>query len=341
MKITRIGLDLGKNVFQIHGVDRQGQVRLRERVRRSALLEYLGRLPGCLIGIEASGGAHYWARELMKQGHTVRMMAPQFVKPYRKGGKNDGQDAEAICEAVGRPNMRFVPVKSAEQQAVLTVHRVRALVVGQRTALVNQGRGLLAEFGIVLGKGVGQFRRALAQILEDGDNGLPGLVRQTLADLRDRFVALEQAKLHYDRKLAELARESEPARQAMAVPGIGKISASAVQASIGDPAVFRNGRQFAAWIGLTPRQNSSAERQRLGGITKRGDTYLRTLLIHGARSAIRTAGQRDDPRSGWINRVVARRGVNRAAVALANKNARILWAMMRYESAYRPASLPA
>lgn len=341
MKVTRVGLDLAKAVFQVHGVDAQGKAVVRERLKRARLLAYFAKLPACLIGIEASGGAHYWARELTKLGHTVRLMAPQFVTPYRQGGKNDYRDAEAICEAVGRARMRFVPVKSVEQQALMAVHRARALVVGQRNAIGNQLRGLLAEFGIVVGRGVAQLRRALPEILEDGQNGLPGLARQTFAELWERLIALDQSKAAYDAQIRQLARASEPAQRLTEIEGVGEITATAALATVGDAGVFRNGRQFSAWLGVTPRQRSSGERQRLGGITKQGDTYLRTLFIHGARAAIQAASRRDDPRSRWIKALVERRGKNRAAVALANKNARIVWAMLRYEQPYRPALQPA
>jgi transposase len=337
MKITRVGLDLAKNVVQVHGVDRTGNVVVRKRLSRGKVLEYFAGVQPCLIGMEASGGAHQWARELAKLGHTVKMMAPKYVSPYRKGGKNDGQDADAICEAVGRPNMRFVPVKSLEQQALLTVHRTRQLVVGQRTALINQARGLLAEFGIVLAKGPTHVRRRLPEILEDAQNGLPALVREVLAEIRGRLVGLDETKVHYDRKLSELVKNDERARRVMELQGIGEITASAAVATMGDGSVFRNGRHFAAWLGVTPRQHSSGERQRLGAMTKHSDPYLRTLFIHGARSAIASMMHGDDPRSRWVQRLVERRGKNRAAVALAAKNARIVWAMVRHEKPYRPA----
>jgi transposase len=266
-------------------------------------------------------------------------MAPKYVTPYRKGGKNDGQDAEAICEALGRPNMRFVPVKSLEQQAVLAVHRARRMVVEQRTALINQARGLLAEFGIVIAKGPAQARRGLPQILEDVEGALPGLMREVLAELYERLLVLEERKAYYDRKVSELVQEDEAARRAMKIEGVGEITASAAVAMMGDGTAFRNGRHFAAWLGVTPRQHSSGERQRLGKMTKHSDAYLRTLFIHGARAAIGSMMHRDDRRSRWVQRLVERRGKNRAAVALAAKNARILWAMVRYDKPYRPGAL--
>ena len=335
MKVTRVGIDLAKTVFQVHGVNRADEVVLRKRLRRAKVLEYFGELAPCLIGMEACGGAHQWARELAKLGHTVKLMAPKYVRPYRKGGKNDGEDAEAICEALGRPNMRFVPVKTPEQQAVLAVHRARRMVVEQRTAVINQARGLLAEFGIVMAKGPAQARRRLPEILEDAEGALPGLMREVLVELYERLLGLEQRKAYYDGKISELAKAEEAARRAMKIEGVGEITASAAVATMGDGSAFRNGRHFAAWLGVTPRQHSSGERQRLGKITKHSDPYLRTLFIHGARAAIASMMHRDDARSRWVQRLVERRGKNRAAVALAAKNARTLWAMVRYETPYR------
>jgi transposase len=301
------------------------------------MLTFFASLPPCLIGIEACAGAHYWARELIKLGHDVRLMAAQFVSPYRKGGKNDANDAEAICEAVGRPTMRFVPVKSEEAQAVLAVHRARALTVAERTALVNQVRGLLGEFGIVAGAGTAQVRRLLAAI-GAGERSLPLLARETMGELHDRLRTLDERILAYDKKITALAKQSEPAQRLMAIEGIGPITATALVASVGNAQAFKSGRQFAAWLGLTPRQHSSGGKSRLGAISKRGDVVLRTLLIHGTRSTLRLTANKDDSKSRWAEALKARSCNNVAAVALAAKNARIIWAMLARGTEYRVAA---
>jgi len=329
MTVKRIGIDLAKRVFEVCGVDEREQVVLRKTLRRGKVLEFFAQLPPCLMGMEACGSAHYWARELGRLGHEVRLMAPQFVAPYRKNDKNDANDAEAICEAVGRPSMRFVPVKSEQQQAVLALHRARELLVRQRTALANHVRGLLAEFGIVVsGKGPARVCSALPGILEDGENGLPGLMREVLSDAYRRLGELDREVKAYDRKVARLARDDEVACRLMEVEGVGPLTATAVVASVGDPRMFKNGRQFAAWLGLVPRQHSSGGRSRQGRITKRGDVYLRTLLVHGARAVIRRLEKRDDARGWWVKPLLERRGFNKTTVALAAKNARILWVLM-------------
>ena len=340
MKFTRCGLDIAKVVFQVHGVNERGAVQERKRLSRPKVLEYFAQLPPCLIGIEACGSAHYWARELAKLGHTAKLMAAQFVTPYRKRGKNDANDAEAICEAVGRPNMRFVAVKSPEQQAVLMVHRARRLAVGQRTALVNQLRGLLGEFGLVVPKGVGRLRAQLPSILEDAENGLPELAREVLDRLLERLHQLDEHIRQHELKIRELAQHSEPARRLMQIESIGAMTATAIVAGMGDPQVFKSGRNYAASLGLIPRQNSSGNTTRLGSITKRGDRYLRTLLVHGARSYLRVVDKKTDGKSAWARRLKERRHVNVAAVALAAKHARIAWAMLARGTEYRPVQLP-
>ena len=335
MEITRVGLDIAKRVFQVHGVDERGRAAVTKKLSRAEVLEFFAQLRPCLIGIEACGGAHYWGRELGRLGHTVKLMAAQFISPYRKSGKNDANDAEAICEAVGRPNMRFVGIKSEEQQAVLMMHRVRTLVVANRTALVNQVRGLLGEFGIVVPVGIGRLRAQLPQILEDAENGLPTLARRILADLLQQLHHLDELVEHYERELRALAQLSEPAQRLMQINGIGPITATALVASVGDARVFKNGRQFAAWLGLTPRQYSSGGITRLGRITKRGDRYLRMLLVHGARALLRFVNRKADARSAWAKALKERRHVNIAAVALAAKHARIIWALLAKGSEYR------
>ncbi len=337
MKFTRCGLDIAKQVFQVHGVNEHGVVKGRKVLQRAKVREFFAQLPPCLIGIEACGSAHYWARELSKLGHTVKLMAGQYVAAYRKRDKNDVNDAEAICEAVGRPNMRFVAVKSEEQQAVLMVHRARALAVVNRTAQVNQIRGLLGEFGLVVPKGVARLRRELPGILEDAENGLPVLARGVLSGLLEQLREVDARVSGYDRQIRTLAEASEPARRLMRVEAIGPQTATALVAMMGDPHVFKNGRGFAAWVGITPRQHSSGGKERLGHITRQGDRYLRTLLVHGARSYLRVVDKKTDAKSDWARRLKARRHVNVAAVALAAKHARIAWAMLAHGTEYRPA----
>ena len=335
--VARVGLDIAKSVFQLHAVDVHGKPVFRKTLSRGEMLGFFAKLTPCLIGIEACAGSHYWARELIKLGHDARLMAAQFVSPYRKGGKNDANDAEAICEAVGRPNMRFVPVKSEEAQAVLAVHRARALTVSERTALINQVRGLLGEFGIVTGAGTAHARKLLADI-GTGARQLPALARETIGELHDRLRALDERILAYDRKISALAKQSEPAQRLMAIEGVGPITATALVASVGNAQAFKNGRQFAAWLGLVPRQNSSGGKTRLGSISKRGDVMLRTLLIHGTRSALQRMANKTDQKSVWAEALKARSCSNVAAVALAAKNARISWAMLARGTEYRVAA---
>jgi transposase len=336
MKFTRCGLDIAKHVFQVHGVNEHDVMKGRKTLARPKVLEYFAQLPPCLIGLEACAGAHYWARELTKLGHTVKLMGAQFVTPYRKRGKNDANDAEAICEAVGRPNMHFVAIKSEEQQAVLMVHRARTLVVANRTALVNQIRGLLGEYGLVVAKGVARLRAQMPQILEDAENGLPALAREVLEGLLEQFRDLDRRIRQYDVKIRSLAQQSEPARRLMQVDAIGPQTATALVASMGDPHVFKSARNYAASLGLTPRQDSSGGTTRLGPITKQGDRYLRTLLVHGARAYLRFVDRKSDGKSAWARRLKERRHVNVAAVALAAKHARIAWAMLARGTEYRP-----
>ncbi|WP_431113013.1 IS110 family transposase [Variovorax paradoxus] len=329
MKITTVGIDLAKNVFQVHGVDEHGKAVLKKQLRRDQVAAFFVNLPPCLIGMEACGSAHHWARKLEGMGHAVRLMAPQFVKPYVKTNKNDAADAEAICEAVGRPNMRFVPVKNIEQQAVLALHRVRQAFVRARTAQANQIRGLLGEFGIVIPQGIGYIANRVPELIEDGANDLPGAFRLLVQRLLDHFKDLDRQVEELEAKIQAWHRGSELSRKLAEVPGIGPITASALVASIGDAKNFDSGRQVAAWLGLVPKQHSSGGKAGLLGMSKRGDTYLRTLLIHGARSVIYRVGQKAEA-CGWIAGVVNRRNKNIAAVALANKNARIVWALLAH-----------
>jgi transposase len=335
MKITTIGIDLAKEVFQIHGVDAHGKTVLRRQLRRSEMAKYFANLEPCLIGMEACGSAHYWARKLGEFGHTVKLMAPQFVKPYVKTNKNDMADSEAICEAVSRPNMRFVPIKNVEQQALLSVHRARQGFVKARTAQANQIRGLLSEFGIVMPQGIRAIAKRMPDILEDAENGIPGTMRKLLERLNDHLKELGRQVEELELQIKRWHIESEASIKLAAIPGIGPITASAIVATVGNATEFKNGRQLAAWLGLVPKQHSSGGKQTLLGISKRGDTYLRTLLIHGARAVIRFAENKGEPDS-WLRKLIARRNKNVAAVALANKNARIVWALLAKDTLFHP-----
>src|SRR5277367_3333491 len=336
MNVTTVGIDLAKLVFQVHGVDGHGKAVIRKQLKRADLIRYFANLAPCLIGMEACGGAHFWARKLSEFGHTVKLMAPQFVKPYVKTNKNDARDAEAICEAVARPNMRFVPVKNVEQQVLLGIHRARQGFVKARTVQANQIRGLLAEFGIVMPKGVRFVGNQMPGILEDAENGLPDKSRELFAQLLTHFRDLDRQMDELGRQIKEWHQQNEQSRRLEKIPGLGPLSASAVVASIGDAKSFRNGRQFAAWLGLVPRQKSSGGKEQLLGISKRGDTYLRTLLIHGARSVLFSLKRHNNSAAGWLMRVAERRNPNIAAVALANKNARTIWALLAHGREYQP-----
>ena len=339
MKVTRVGIDLAKEVFQIHGVDGQGKTVLRRKLRRGEMMKFFKELPACLIGLEACASSHHWARQLSALGHTVKLIAPQFVKPYVKGNKNDANDAEAICEAVGRPSMRFVPIKTVEQQNIQALHRIRTELVRQRTAKVNQIRGLLGEYGLVARQGVAVLRKALPEILEDAENGLMSDFRALLAGLREDLVYLDERVLTLDQRINTLAHSHAEARRLMKLRGVGPITATALVASLGDGHLFQRGRDASAWVGLVPGQHSSGGKDRLLGISKRGDAYLRTLLIHGARSAINAAKNKDDSLSRWVQNLCHRRNKNIAAVALANKTMRMAWAMLKsgaeYQADYR------
>jgi transposase len=340
MKITTIGIDLAKAVFQIHGVDGRGKVAVRKQLKRAEMSSYFANLEPCLIGMEACGSAHHWARKLEGYGHTVKLMAPQFVKAYVKTNKNDMADAEAICEAVSRPNMRFVAMKTVEQQAILSVHRARQGFVKARTAQGNQIRGLLSEFGVVIPQGIGLIMKQVPEILEDGENGLPRTMRNLLERLTENLQEMDRQVKELEAQIQVWHRENEASRRLAEIPGLGPITASAIVATVGDAREFKNGRQLAAWMGLVPRQHSSGGKQTLLGISKRGDSYLRTLMIHGARAVIRFAENKAQP-EGWLKKLMARRNKNVAAVALANKNARIVWALLTKDQMFRPDYTPA
>lgn len=337
MELHAVGIDLAKTVFQIHGANQHGKRVLQKRVSRAKLVETVAKLPPCLIGMEACQGAHQWARRFETFGHTVRLINPRFVTPYRRGNKNDGNDAAAICEAVTRADMRFVPVKQAAQLDVQAAHRARDRIVKSRTALINQIRGCLAEHGIVMPRGARQARCLLPEILEDGENGLSGLARQTYQLLLEELQALDARQARFDALLKQALNADEACQRLQTIPGVGVLTATAMVAAVGEAKVFKNGRQMAAFLGLVPRQHSSGEKQRLGSISKRGNTVLRTLLIHGARAVLRYAGAKTDARSRWLQALVARRGMNVAAVALANKMARTCWVLLTRGERYKPA----
>jgi transposase len=338
MKLIRVGVDLAKNVFQVHGVDRSEKAVWRRKLIRSNWIRtLLARVePGCEIGMEACSGAHHWARLLQAQGYTVKLIAPQFVKPYVKSNKNDANDAEAICEAMSRPSMRFVAVKTVEQQDIQAVHRVRSSLVDQRKATANQIRGLTSEYGLIAPKELLYLRAAIPRWLEDLDNGLSERFRRLLRGLWQDLMALDQRISELDREIDQIARQDPVAVRLQQLRGIGPITATALLSTIGDASQFSNGRQMAASLGLTPKQNSSGGKERLLGISKRGDAYLRSLLVHGARAVIRTAQAKTDRLSTWVTRIATTRHPNIAAVALANKTARIAWAMMSRGTDYHP-----
>ncbi|SFB09559.1 transposase [Collimonas sp. OK607] len=335
MKITTIGLDLAKSVIQVHGVNEHGKVGLKKTLKRDQVLPYFANMAPCLIGMEACGSAHYWARKLQTLGHTVKLMAPQFVKPYVKTNKNDAADAEAICEAVTRPTMRFVALKNGEQQAILSLHRARQGFVKARTAQANQIRGLLSEYGIVMAQGMSHIAKRLPDILENSESDLPGIFRQLLQRLGEHLKELDRQVGELEVQIRTWHQQNEMSKKLEKIPGIGPITASALVASIGDAKSFKNGRQLAAWLGLVPRQHSSGGKPTLLGISKRGDSYLRTLLILGAQSALRVAARKLDHACSWLAKLMARRHQNVAAVALANKNARIVWALLAHNREYR------
>ena len=325
--VSTVGIDLAKNVFSVHAVDAQGTTLVRRSLSRAKLSELVAQLPPCLIGMEACSGAHEWARRFTAFGHTVKLMAPKFVTPYRKSGKNDGNDAEAICEAVARPNMRFVPVKTVEQQSDLSLHRVRQGFVEERTATFNRLRGLLAEFGHVLPVRTSELCRRVPQLLDKLPSRLAGCIR----DLLQHAEQLQAKALEYEREIKAHVHSNALACRAQTRLGIGPITASALVATVGNGRDFKNGRQFAAWLGLVPRQHSTGGKTRLGHITKRGDSYLRTLLVMGARAVLQRAATLTDPLSRWALAVRERRGYHRACVAIAAKNARVAWALLSKE----------
>ena len=333
-QVVTIGLDIAKSVFQLHGVDAAGAVLLRKRLARSRMLAFFEKQAPCLVGIEACGSAHYWGRELSRLGHEVRLIPPSYVKPYVKRQKNDAADAEAICEAVTRPSMRFVPIKATEQQSMMVAHRTRSILTRQRTQLSNAIRGHLSEFGLVAPVGRNGLEILITAINDAADGRVPTAARACLLMLVTQLRLVNEQILASDRCIIASARSTEVGRRLMGIPGVGPVLASALVATIADPKSFSSGRNLAAWIGLVPRQNSSGGKQRLGGITKQGDRYLRQLLVVGAVAVIRYA-QRNGARRPWLVQLLARRTPKVAAVALANKNARMVWAIMTSGEHYR------
>lgn len=335
MTITTIGLDLAKSVFQAHGIDESGTKVLVKRLHRKQMLPFFSKLPPCLIGVEACGTAHYWARTLAEMGHEVRLIPPSYVKPYVKRGKSDALDAEAICEAVQRPTMRFVPVKTVEQQGILMTHRVRSLLVRQRTMAANALRAHLAEFGLVANPGIANLAKLAEQALSDA-SALPAHARASLGILVRQIMALSGEIAALDQQLAAWHTESEASRLLTAIPGLGVITATAIAATVTDPDQFRSGRQFAAWLGLSPQQHSTGGKIQLGGISKQGDRYLRRLLVVGATAVIRHTKDKTTPMANWIRKLLEKKPFRLVSVALANKLARIAWVVLTRKEAYRP-----
>lgn len=338
MEITVLAIDLAKNIFQLHGVNQAGKALLKKKLRREQLLSFIANLKPCLIAMEACGGAHYWSREFIKLGHEVKLISPQFVKPFVKSNKNDSADAEAIAEAAVRPSMRFVSVKQLWQHDIQNLHRVRSRLVGARTALSNEIRGLLNEYGIVMPLGIPKLKSLLPTVLEAHSEQLAISTQRLFLRLLEELKKLENEIEGYDQEIKAVFAASETAKRIEKIEGIGILTATALVAAVGDPKIFKNGRQFAAWLGLVPKQHSSGGKNQLLGISKRGDGYLRCLLIHGARGALRAAHLKKDKRSRWAVEKQKTRGNNRAAVALANKTARIVWAVMAKGEEYRIAS---
>lgn len=335
MNITTIGLDIAKSIFHVYAVNQAGRLVKKKQLKRRQVLAYFTQLEPCLVAMEACGGANYWARELMALGHKVKLIAPQYVKPYVKGNKNDYNDAQGIVEAAQRPDMRFVPIKSVEQQDIQNFHRQRELIKKERTALVNQTRGLLAEYGIVINKGLAAVRRDLPLILEDAENGLSVLSRELFAEELDELRALDKRFTHCERRIKVLNQHNDTCQRLDEILGIGPITASATYAAVGDGKDFVNGRHYSAWLGLVPGQHSTGGKPVLLGISKRGNAYLRTLYIHGARAVLRHSASKQDRFSRWAQSVLARRGHNKACVAVANKIARMAWVIMAKGESYR------
>lgn len=337
MKVTTIGLDIAKSIFHLYEITQTGRLIKKKQLKRNQLLAYFTKLKPSIVVMEACGGANYWAREFIKQGHQVKLIAPQYVKPFVKGNKNDYNDAQGIAEASQRASMRFVPIKSVEQQDLQNVHRQRERIKKERTALVNQIRGLLAEYGVVIKKGITAVKNELPFILEDGENDLTPMSRALFKELSDELKVMGKLLENCDQKIIIANKSNDVCRRLGDILGIGDITSSALYASAGDGKDFVNGRHFSAWIGLVPGQHSTGGKPMLLGISKRGNSYLRTLLIHGARAVLRHSANKGDRFSLWAQALLKRRGQNKACVAVANKLARMAWVIMAKGETYRPA----
>jgi len=328
MTISVLGIDIAKNSFQLHGTDEAGKAVLKKRLSRKQLAAYVANLSQCSIVMESCGGANYWARVFQRSGHTVKLISPQFVKPFVKTNKNDANDAQAIVEAASRPSMHFVPIKQVEQQDVQSIHRVRSRIVKNRTALINEIRGLNSEYGIAVAPGAARVKRSLCAIIADRTNELTPLSRGCMLDLYDELIEVEARLKKLDKTIRQLCQQNETCRRILKIPGVGELTATAMVAAVPDAKEFNNGRHMSAWLGLVPRQSSSGDKQILLGISKRGDRYLRTLLIHGARAALSHYKNTDNAYGHWLTGKKATLSFNKAAVALANKNARIIWSLL-------------
>jgi transposase len=336
-KVTLLGIDIAKNVFQLHGVDEKGNPVLKRRLTRTKLANFIATLPPCTIVMEACGSVNHWCRKFSAMGHETKQISAQFVKPFVKTNKNDRNDAEAICEAASRPAMRFVSSKSVWQEDIQAIHRIRSRLVQERTALVNQTRGLLAEYGIVVSQGINRIRKALPEILEDAENELSDMGRQLFSNLYEEILEKNKKIEAYNERIEQIFKTNKLCQKVSQVEGVGPMTATAIVAAVGEAKMFKNGRHFSAYLGLVPRQSSSGNKQKLLGISKRGDNYLRSLLVHGARAVVRHIGMKEDGRSKWVRSVKERCGMNKATVALANKNARIIWALLAKEREYEKA----
>lgn len=331
-QITTLGIDLAKNSFNLHGINATGKVVIKKKLTRSQLSSTIANLPKCLIGMEACGGANYWSREFLKYGHDVKLISPQFVKPYVKSNKNDANDAEAICEAVGRPSMRFVPIKTLEQQDIQSIHRIRSRLMKERTALMNSIRGLLHEYGIAIPQGISSLKK---QLIELSQTEITATTLFICQDLYQELLNKEEHIEKYDNKINQIYEANQVCKNIATVPGVGKQTATIIYTALGNGSEFKNGREFAAYLGLVPKQSSTGGKTKLLGISKRGDKYIRSLLVHGSRSVILHSPNKTDQRSIWVQKLNEKKGMNKAAVAIANRNARIIWAIVKNNTNYR------
>lgn len=334
-QVTTIGIDLAKSIFQVHGADVKGKKIFSKKLTRKKLADFIVKHPRCTIGMEACGSSHYWGRRFKEMGHKVNLMSAQYVKPYVKTNKNDSNDAEAICEAVTRPTMRYVGIKTVEQQDMQAVHRVRSRLVKTQTQLTNQIRGLLAEYGIIIPRGMAGLRNRLPDILEDTTNELTSISREIFFELYEEVKEIAEKIELWTARILQIGKRDERVIRLQSIPGIGPISAAALVASVGNAREFKKGRQLSAYLGLVPRQNSSGGKEKLLGISKRGDRYIRCLMVHGARAVVRVAQKKRDPYSEWIKKLIKRRGQNKATVAVANKNVRMAWSILANGGIYK------